>query len=75
MDIYKLRTTLKLVIKAFKKYNLKFGLMIGLGFLAGIFGSVGIGAVIPLFSFITKGQAVGDDFISQIISNIFTTIK
>ncbi|OGM96105.1 MAG: hypothetical protein A3B86_02115 [Candidatus Yanofskybacteria bacterium RIFCSPHIGHO2_02_FULL_38_22b] len=75
MDIYKLRTTLKLVIKAFKKYNLKFGLMIGLGFLAGIFGSVGIGAVIPLFSFITKGQAVGDDFISQIISNIFTTIN
>ncbi len=75
MDIYKLRTTLKLVAKAFKKYHWQFGLMTGLGFLAGIFGSIGIGAMIPLFSFITKGQAVGNDLISQIINKVFSSIN
>ena len=75
MDIYKLRHTLKFILKAFRKYRWQFVLMTGLGFLAGIFGSIGIGAVIPLFSFITQGQAIGDDLISQTIAKVFSTIN
>src|SRR3989344_8488698 len=75
MDIYKLRYTLKIVLKVFRRYRWQFVLMTGLGFLAGIFGSIGIGAMIPLFSFVTNGQAVGDDLISQTISQAFSTIN
>src|SRR3989344_8575418 len=75
MDIYKLRYTLKLVLKVFQRYRGQFVLMTGLGFLAGIVGSIGIGAMIPLFSFVTKGQAVGSDLISQTIGKIFSTIN
>lgn len=75
MDIYQLRTTLKLVIKAFKRYHWQFALMVGLGLLAGLFGSIGIGAAIPLFSFVTKGEATGDDLISQTIGQIFSTLN
>src|SRR3989344_4198174 len=49
MDIYKLRYTLKIVLKVFRRYRWQFVLMTGLGFLAGIFGSIGIGAMMPLF--------------------------
>src|SRR3989344_2004591 len=75
MDIYKLRYTLKIVLKVFRRYRWQFVLMTGLGFLAGIFGSIGIGAMIPLFSFVTNGQAVGNDPISQTISQVFLTIN
>ena len=75
MDIYKLRTTLTLINRVFRKYRWQFVLMTGLGFLAGIFGSIGIGAMIPLFSFVTQGQAVGDDLISQTISKVFSMIN
>jgi len=75
MDIYKLRHTLKIVLKVFRRYRWQFVLMTGLGFLAGIFGSIGIGAMIPLFSFVTNGQAVGNDPISQTISQVFLTIN
>ncbi len=74
MDLYKLRHTLKLILRVFRKYRWQFVLMTGLGFLAGIFGSVGIGAVIPLFSFITEGQAAGSDLMSQIIGKALSTI-
>lgn len=75
MDIYKLRHTLKLVLKVFRKYRWQFVLMTGLGFLTGIFGSVGVGAVIPLFSFITNSQITGNDPISQIMGKVFAMIN
>ena len=45
---------LQLLKAAFWSYRSKFLLMLGLGLAAGIFGGVGIGAIIPLFSFLTK---------------------
>lgn len=75
MDIYRLRTTLKLVMRVFRTYHWNFIFMMGLGFLAGIFGGIGIGAVIPLFSFITGGQTIGNDPISEIINKVFSILN
>lgn len=71
MDIYKIRHALKLAYTAFRHYKYKFGTLVLLGFAAGLFGSVGIGAVIPLFSFATGQNIAGTDFISQLLEKIF----
>ncbi|KKW27852.1 MAG: hypothetical protein UY70_C0006G0001, partial [Candidatus Kaiserbacteria bacterium GW2011_GWB1_52_6] len=42
-----------------------------LGFLSGILGGLGIGVVIPLFSFTVADQAFGSDFVSQVVSQTF----
>lgn len=71
MDIYKIRHALKLAYSAFRRYKYRFGLLVLLGFVAGLFGSIGIGAVIPLFSFATGQSIAGTDFISQLLKSIF----
>ncbi|MDP3792417.1 MAG: ABC transporter ATP-binding protein [bacterium] len=71
VNIYKIRHIFKLVLSVFKEYPREFFLMTMLGFLAGIFGSVGIGAIIPLFSFLTNSGS-GSDLISKVITNIFS---
>ena len=71
MDIYKIRHTLKLAYSAFRRYKYRFGFLVVLGFVAGLFGSIGIGAVIPLFSFATGQSIAGTDFISQLLEKIF----
>ena len=71
MDIYKIRHTLKLAYSAFKHYKYRFGFLILLGFAAGLFGSIGIGAVIPLFSLATGQNIIGTDFISKLLERTF----
>ncbi len=72
MDIHKIRHALKLAYSAFRHYKYRFCFLVVLGFIAGLFGSIGIGAVIPLFSFATGQSIAGTDFISQLLEKIFT---
>lgn len=71
MDIYKIRHGLKLAYSAFSHYKYRFGLLMIMGFAAGLFGSIGIGAVIPLFAFATGQTITGTDFISQLLEKTF----
>ncbi|PIT93534.1 hypothetical protein COU00_03855 [Candidatus Falkowbacteria bacterium CG10_big_fil_rev_8_21_14_0_10_43_11] len=67
----KIRTVIKLSRRAFGKYKLQTIILTALGFLTGLLEGVGISAIIPLFSFITKDKENGTDFISQSIENFF----
>lgn len=73
MDIAskKLELTSKVIRKAFKGYKGKFTLIILLGFLGGLSGGVGIGAVIPLFSVFTGQSLGGADIITKTIEKFF----
>lgn len=71
MDIYKIRYALKLAYSAFRHYKYEFGILVLLGFAAGLFGSIGIGAVIPLVAFATDQNIIGTDFISQLLEKVF----
>ena len=73
VNVYKLKDIFKLVFAIFKKYPSEFISNIALGFLAGLCGSIGIGAVIPLFSFLNS-NGVGSDSISKIVIRIFSFI-
>ena len=55
----------------FGGYKLQIVLLIVLGFLSGLFGGLGIGVVIPLFSFAVRGGTLGTDFISRTLSHVF----
>ena len=71
MNIYKIRHALKLAYTAFRHYKYKFIILIVLGFTAGTVGSIGIGAIIPLFSFVVNKNGLGIDFISKLLQKIF----
>ena len=58
--------------KAFGEYTWVILLLTVLSLLSGFLESIGINAVIPLFSFLNAGGAPSDDFISRAIEAIFT---
>ncbi|MDP3935323.1 MAG: ABC transporter ATP-binding protein [Candidatus Giovannonibacteria bacterium] len=64
-------TWLNLFKKAFGEYKSEIILLAVLSFFSGFLESIGINAVIPLFSFLSKDQAAGADFISRAIENFF----
>lgn len=72
----KISSALILLKEAFWRYKSRFTLTIVLGLLAGLFGGVGIGAVIPLFAFISKSKdpSVAGDFISEKLEYLFSII-
>src|SRR3989338_7087019 len=64
--ISKIFTSLTLFRAAFYKYKKMILLLTGLGFISGILGGIGIGAVIPLFSFVVgQDGAMSSDPISR----------
>lgn len=67
----KIFALIRLFRKAFSRHTKKLYLMIGLGFIGGFLGGIGIGAIIPLFYIITKQTGTGTDSISNIISRVF----
>lgn len=70
--IPKIFSSISLFRAAFYKYKRKIIILTILGFLSGILGGIGIGAVIPLFSFISGGStALADDPISKIFKLSF----
>src|SRR3990167_9809171 len=62
---------LNLFKKAFGQYKSEIILLTILSFVSGFLESIGINAIIPLFSFLNKDQAPGVDFISRAIEKFF----
>lgn len=62
---------LYLLRKIYWKFRFHFILLITLSFLDGIFGALGIAALVPLFSFIVKGNPESNDVVSRFIFKIF----
>ncbi len=62
---------LALFRKAFGDYAWVLALLSALSLASGFLESIGINAVIPLFSFLSKGGAPSDDFISHGIAKLF----
>ncbi|MBI4160646.1 MAG: ABC transporter ATP-binding protein [Candidatus Yanofskybacteria bacterium] len=51
--------------RAFGRYRRTVFVLTGLGFLSGILGGFGIGAIVPLFSFVAR-QGTADDMVTKI---------
>ncbi|MDD5016376.1 MAG: ABC transporter ATP-binding protein [Atribacterota bacterium] len=71
LDVSKIYTSINLFKTAFYKYKKTILVLTGLGFLSGILGGVGIGAVVPLFSFISNQGGATNDHISAIFKGVF----
>lgn len=63
---------INLLKRAFGRYKFRILIMTALGFIAGLMGGIGIGAIIPLFSFVIRGQASTTDNISKTIRKFFS---
>jgi len=71
--ISRIFSSVALFREAFYKYKRKIVILTGLGFISGILGGIGIGAVIPLFSFVSgQGGVLADDPISKIFRWTFS---
>src|SRR3990167_3206317 len=73
-NVDKFSSALNLIRGALWNYKYKFALTLVIGFLAGLFGGVGIGALIPLFAIVTNNKTVETDFISRIIERFFNIL-
>ncbi len=67
----KILVTLRLFRRAFGVYRYKIVLLISAGFLSGLTEGIGINTIIPLFSFVVKGQDKPTDIISKTIEGLF----
>lgn len=73
-NIDKFSNAVNLIRSALWNYKYKFAFTLALGFLAGLFGGVGIGALIPLFAIVTNNGTAETDFITQTIQRLFSII-
>ena len=73
-NVDKFSSALNLIRGALWNYKYKFALTLVMGFLAGLFGGVGIGALIPLFAIVTNNKTLEIDFITKIIQKFFSII-
>lgn len=71
MNLEKILLAIKLFGKAFGHYKIRILTMAALGFAGGLMGGIGIGAIVPLFSFIAKDQTGATNNISVIIEKFF----
>lgn len=62
----------KILRQAFGRYKWPIVGLTVLSFLNGFFDAVGISALIPIFSFVVKGQEHSDDFISKNAEKLFS---
>ncbi len=60
----------KIIRPLLKRYRLRISGMIMLGFLAGLFGGLGISVLIPLFAILTNQEELSLNFISGLIENM-----
>jgi ABC-type multidrug transport system fused ATPase/permease subunit len=68
----RITSAISLLKESFWQYKYKFASIVLFGLIAGLFGGIGIGAVIPLFTLIadSQGQTIeGTDFISEKIQS------
>ena len=64
--------TFRVLNTVFKGYRKNIAVIVVLGFFSGFLDSIGINILIPIFSFFTNNQLVGDDSISKFIFKIFS---
>lgn len=64
--------TFRVLNMVFKGYRKNIAVIVVLGFFSGFLDSIGINILIPIFSFFTNNQLVGDDSISKFIFKIFS---
>ncbi len=75
IDTHRLANILKLAHQAFFKYKKQIGILTLLGFLGGLLESIGVNALIPLFSFATKNKDYGSDIVTNFIEKIFAGLN
>ncbi len=68
----KILLNLRLFRRAFSVYKYRIIILIGTGFLSGLTEGIGINTIIPLFSFVVKGQDKPTDMISVATENVFS---
>lgn len=66
-----LSSIFKMVRLGFRQSGLRLILILGLGILAGLFGGVGISAVIPLFSILLKDSQIETNTLTNFIQTLF----
>lgn len=71
----KILLNIRLFNRAFGVYRWRIVLLILTGFIGGLMEGIGINTVIPLFSFIVKGQDKPTDYISIYIEKIFNFLN
>ena len=64
--------TFRVLSSVFRGYRKKITIIVILGFFCGFLEGIGINILIPIFSFFTNNQLVGDDSISKFIFKIFS---
>ncbi len=67
-------TSLMMFKRAFSVYRYRIALLVFTGFLSGLTEGLGINTIIPLFSFVVKGQDQPTDAISKAIESVFLTL-
>jgi ATP-binding cassette, subfamily C, bacterial len=67
----RISSIIKLTRQAFGRYKWQIIVLVALGFLSGMLEGIGIGALIPMFSFIVGEGSESNDFISQNIEKFF----
>lgn len=76
MILKDLRTDLSLFWRVIgRKYIKSIALLSSLSIFSGLSGSLGIGSLIPIFSFIVKGNGFGEDIVSKNIGLVFQRLN
>lgn len=74
VNIDKFSYAIGLIKDSFWNYRFKFILMVILGFISGLFGGIGVGALIPLFSLLTKEKTTETDLVSKTVEKFFSFV-
>lgn len=72
MNLSRIKSLIFAARQLYGGYKWQMSILIFLGFVSGFVEAVGIGALVPIFSFVVKRGEVGDDFISQTIFKFFS---
>jgi ABC-type multidrug transport system fused ATPase/permease subunit len=75
MIFQQIKSIIQIPKKIFLKYKLKISVLVVLGFISGLLESIGISALIPLFSFIVHDGSFAGDPVSQYMEKIFSFVN
>jgi len=72
MHVSRIKALFFAIRQLYGGYKWQLAILIFLGFVSGFLEAVGIGALIPIFSFVVNKGEVGTDFISQTVFKFFS---
>mgnify|MGYP001606620560 CR=1 FL=1 len=70
----RIRAAIDVTKKLYGNYKLRIFILIVLGFFSGFSEALGIGILVPLFSYVVNEGALGQDFISQTVISTFSYV-